>query len=115
VRKVMLVKYSYAFVALPGGFGTLDEIFETAVLIQTAKIKQFPLVLMGVDYWKPLLAFLESTLASHAIDPEDLRRILVTDSVEQATALIRDRAVQQFGLTRGPAPKRRWFLGEFTH
>lgn len=70
---------------------------------------------MGVDYWKPLLGFLESTLASHAIDPEDLRRILVTDSVEQATTLIRDRAVQQFGLTRGLAPKRRWFLGEFMH
>lgn len=113
VRKVMLVKYSYAFVALPGGFGTLDEIFETAVLIQTAKIKQFPLVLMGVDYWKPLIGFLESTLqASHAINQEDLRRIHLTDSVEEGVELIRDQAIHQFGLSRKIAPKRKWFLGE---
>ena len=59
----MLVKYSYAFVALPGGFGTLDEVFETATLIQTGKIQQFPLVLMGRDYWAPLLAFLRDRLA----------------------------------------------------
>ena len=58
VRKVMLVKYSYAFVVLPGGFGTLDEIFECATLIQTGKIKHFPLVLMGTDYWQPLQDFL---------------------------------------------------------
>jgi uncharacterized protein (TIGR00730 family) len=58
VRKLMLVKYSYAFIALPGGFGTLDEIFETATLIQTHKIKDFPLVLVGKDYWRPLLDFL---------------------------------------------------------
>src|SRR4030095_7052693 len=57
VRKVMLVKYSYAFVALPGGFGTLDELFEAATLIQTKKIEDFPLVLMGTDYWQPMLAF----------------------------------------------------------
>jgi uncharacterized protein (TIGR00730 family) len=62
VRKLMLVKYSYAFVALPGGFGTLDEIFETATLIQTRKILDFPLVLMGRDYWQPLLDFMESRL-----------------------------------------------------
>src|SRR5437660_446463 len=62
VRKVMLVKYSYAFIALPGGFGTLDEIFETATLIQTAKIRDFPMVLMGRDFWQPLLDFLLNKL-----------------------------------------------------
>src|SRR5439155_19579487 len=62
VRKLMLVKYSYAFVALPGGFGTLDEIFETAVLIQTRKLKEFPLVLLGVDFWSPLVAMLRNNL-----------------------------------------------------
>jgi uncharacterized protein (TIGR00730 family) len=114
VRKVMLVKYSYAFVAMPGGFGTLDEIFETAVLIQTAKIKQFPLVLVGVDYWKPLVGFLESTVStSHAIDAEDLQRIHLTDSVDDAVELIRDRAIHQFGLVRRSAPRRKWYLGEW--
>ena len=62
VRKVMLVKYSYAFVALPGGFGTLDEIFETATLIQTGKIRDFPLVLMGREFWRPLADFLHGPL-----------------------------------------------------
>src|SRR5436853_2024367 len=83
VRKVMLVKYSYAFIALPGGFGTLDEIFETATLMQTDKIKQFPLVLMGRSYWQPLLDFFQNRLlAEHTIDAEDTKRILVTDSAE---------------------------------
>ena len=70
VRKVMLVKYSYAFVALPGGFGTLDEIFETAVLIQTGKIRDFPLVLMGQEFWQPLLDFVEMRLVREGVvDP----------------------------------------------
>ena len=72
VRKVMLVKYSYAFVALPGGFGTLDEIFETAVLIQTGKIRDFPLVLMGQEFWQPLLDFVEVRLVREGVvDPAD--------------------------------------------
>ena len=58
----MLVKYSYAFIALPGGFGTMDEIFETATLIQTAKIREFPLVLMGKEFWAPLLEFMSERL-----------------------------------------------------
>jgi uncharacterized protein (TIGR00730 family) len=62
VRKVMLVKYSYDFVVLPGGFGTLDEIFETATLIQTGKIRRFPVVVMGKEYWQPLLDFIEGTM-----------------------------------------------------
>src|SRR5437879_1542788 len=80
VRKLMLVKYSYAFIALPGGFGTLDEIFETATLIQTGKIRQFPLVLMGREFWGPLLDFMhDRLLAQRTIDPIDIERIQVTE------------------------------------
>src|SRR5438105_1419998 len=75
VRKLMLVKYSYAFIALPGGYGTLDEIFETVTLIQTGKIQQFPLVLMGTDFWQPLLDFFRQLLiVQKTIDPLDAER-----------------------------------------
>ena len=113
VRKVMLVKYSYAFIALPGGFGTLDEIFETATLIQTGKIEDFPIVLMGKDYWMPLLDFLRDRLvAQKTVDVNDVDRILVTDSAEEAVRGIRDIAMKRFGLSYGPRVKRRWYLWE---
>jgi hypothetical protein len=113
VRKLMLVKYSYAFVALPGGFGTLDEIFETLVLIQTGKVMSFPLVLLGVDFWEPLVRVLrDRLLAAGTIDPADVDRITLTDSVSETVALIRDTAIRDFGLTYGPRIKPRWYLGE---
>ena len=113
VRKLMLIKYSYAFVALPGGFGTLDEVFETATLIQTRKIREFPLVLMGRDFWHPLMDFMTGRLlAEGTIDLADLSRLFVTDSPETAVAAITDVARRQFGLTYGPRARRRWFLGE---
>jgi uncharacterized protein (TIGR00730 family) len=113
VRKMLLEKYSYAFVAMPGGIGTLDEIFETAVLVQTGKMKDFPLVLMGKTFWTPLVDYLrESLLAAGTIDAADVTRWLVTDSPDEAVALIRDRATRQFGLTYGPRAKPRWWLGE---
>ena len=68
VRKVMLVKYSCAFVVMPGGFGTLDEVFETITLMQTDKIKDFPVILMGVEYWGPLIDFLQKTLIDQGHD-----------------------------------------------
>lgn len=91
VRKVMLLKYSCAFVAMPGGFGTMDEIFETATLIQTGKIKNFPLILMGKEFWAPLLEFLHSRfLANHTIGPGDLSFITVTDCQDEAIERIRE-------------------------
>src|SRR5206468_831385 len=113
VRKVMLVKYSYAFIALPGGFGTLDEITEPATLIQTGKIRNFPLVLMGVEFWKPLTDFIHGTLLKEAtIDPADADIFMVTDSPEEAVDHVRDVAMKAFGLTYGPRLRRRWYLGE---
>ena len=113
VRKVMLVKYSYAFVVLPGGFGTMDEIFECATLIQTGKIRDFPLILMGVDYWTPLVGFLRDTmLKEKTISPADVDRLVVTDSVDEAMESILGAATQKFGLVWEPVRKPRWYLGE---
>lgn len=113
VRKLMLVKYSYAFIAMPGGFGTLDEVFEAATLIQTRKIQDFPLILVGREYWRQLLDFLRGPLVeAKTIDRIDVERILVTDSAEEAAQLAHDAAVRQFGLSYGPKLKRRWFLWE---
>jgi uncharacterized protein (TIGR00730 family) len=113
VRKMLLEKYSYAFVAMPGGIGTLDEVFETAVLIQTGKMKEFPFVLLGKAFWTPLLDYLrQSLLSAGTIDAADVQRWLVTDSPDEAVQVIRERAMGQFGLTYGPRAKPRWWLGE---
>ncbi len=113
VRKLMLVKYSYAFVALPGGFGTLDEIFETLVLIQTGKMKRFPLILLGAEFWRPLVSVLrERLLPAGTIDTADVDLITLTDSPAEAVAIVRETAMRDFGLTYGPRAKKRWYLGE---
>ena len=113
VRKLMLVKYSYAFIVMPGGLGTIDELFETAVLIQTGKIKDFPIVVMGRDYWGAWLAELRKMLlAAGTVDVRDLDHIHISDSPEEAVELIRERALRQFGLSYGPQLRRRWYFGE---
>lgn len=113
VRKVLLAKYSYAFIAAPGGYGTLDELTEILVLVQTEKMKPFPIVLLGVDYWAGLVQFFRETLvASSTIAPADLDRIIITDDPAHAVNAIRDVALRQFGLSYGPRARRRWWLGE---
>jgi uncharacterized protein (TIGR00730 family) len=98
VRKVMLVKYSYAFVVMPGGFGTLDELFEAITLIQTGKIRDFPVVLVGSDYWQPLLDFIrQRMLAERTIGPEDLGLLVLTDSPEEVVDRIAEAAERNFG------------------
>lgn len=90
VRKVMLVKYSRAFVVMPGGFGTLDEAFEIAILIQTRKLSRFPIVLMGQAFWEPLRQFIrEKMVGMNLIDEEDLGIVKITDSVTEAIDWIR--------------------------
>jgi uncharacterized protein (TIGR00730 family) len=89
VRKVMLIKYSYAFVVMPGGFGTLDELFEALTLIQTRKIQGFRVVLMGTDYWRPLLDFIQQGMVARGtISPEDTGLLRPTDDVEEAISII---------------------------
>ena len=113
VRKVMLVKYSYAFIVMPGGLGTMDEAFETATLIQTAKIEDFPLVLVGSDYWLPLLQFMGNTmLDSGTIDKNDIGLFRVTDSPRDAVEYVREIGMAKFGIHERGVPRRRWFLGE---
>ncbi len=113
IRKLMLAKYSYAFVAMPGGFGTMDELFEVATLVQTGKVKQFPIILMGTEYWRPLLNFVrENMVQQGTIDLADAERIIVSDSPSFVVAKIREIALGQFGLTYEPPVKRRWYLLE---
>jgi len=113
VRKLMLIKYSYGFIALPGGYGTLDEVFETVTLIQNGKIKDFPLVLLGRDYWNPLLEFLKQRLlAEKTIDQLDYDRFFVTDSEEEAVAYITELATKKFGFKRIEGQRKLWFLRE---
>ncbi|MGO0576707.1 TIGR00730 family Rossman fold protein [Ornithinimicrobium panacihumi] len=89
VRKTMFVKYAEGFVVLPGGVGTLDELFEALTLVQTGKITHFPIVLMGTTFWAPLLDWLRDTvLAEGMISPEDLDLLRVTDSAAEAVAWI---------------------------
>jgi uncharacterized protein (TIGR00730 family) len=110
IRKVMLVKYSYAFVVMPGGLGTMDELFEALTLIQTKKIENFPVVLMGGEYYRPLMGVLAKMLRAGTIDNTDLDLLLVTDSVDEAMSHIEKHAVQPFGLQKSPAKSR--ILGE---
>jgi len=113
VRKVLLVKYSYAFIAMPGGFGTMDEFFEALTLIQTRKIEQFPIVLIGKDYWGRLVELLQEMVEAKTIDPADMKLVLITDSVTEAMEHIERYSVEQFGLHRRKVPiQRSWFLRE---
>lgn len=113
VRKLMLAKYSYAFIALPGGFGTLDEFFEVATLVQTKKMRGFPIVLMGSEYWSPLIQFMNNTLvAKDTISFEDFDRIIISDSPTEVAEKIRSSGLKVFGLSYGQAPKRKWYLFE---
>jgi len=111
-RKVVLVKYSYAFIILPGGSGTMDEMFETMTLIQTGKLKIFPIILMGRDYWQPLMDFIHQMVEEGTLSPDDPDLIFFTDDVEEAAAHLQRHAVRQFGLRRKRAPKAMRVLGE---
>ncbi|HVW94513.1 MAG TPA: TIGR00730 family Rossman fold protein [Mucilaginibacter sp.] len=98
LRKVLLVKYSFAFVVVPGGFGTLDEYFEALTLIQTHKIRNFPVIILGKDYHRELIRHIESMKKEATIGSDDTSLFLVTDDIDEAVELIREKSIRQFGL-----------------
>ena len=111
VRKTLLLKYSYAFVVMPGGAGTLDELFDALTLIQTGKIKNFPIVVMGTDYWRELIELLSKMARLGTISQPDLSLVFVTDSASEALEHIRARTIEPFGLRQVVRRTLPW-LGE---
>lgn len=108
VRKTLLIKYSFAFIVVPGGFGTLDEFFEALTLTQTKKINQFPIIIFNRAYHRDLLQHIEWMKKKRTISAEDLNLILVTDSIEEALEFIKAQSIAKYGLVpvRHPAPNR---------
>ena len=110
VRKTLLIKYSYAFVIMPGGFGTLDELFEAMTLIQTKKINEFPVIIFSRSFHKELVEHIEKMKQVKTISDEDLQLFLVTVSIEEGVQHIKE-CIERFGLTHVKR-KPSWFLGE---
>ena len=104
VRKVLLSKYSYAYIVLPGGFGTIDELAEAMTLVQTGKMLQFPIIVMGLDYHKKLRDYFEIMEKEGTISKTDLEIVLFTDSVEEAMQWLKELSVEKFGLTTTMRP-----------
>jgi uncharacterized protein (TIGR00730 family) len=109
VRKVLLIKYSYAFIIMPGGFGTMDELFETLTLVQTKSITQFPIVLFGKEFYKPLIDLISWMADKGTITKEDLNLVLLTDDVDEAMAHIHGYIQKNYKIKKR---KRYWSLFE---
>jgi uncharacterized protein (TIGR00730 family) len=105
VRKVLLVKYSYAFIIMPGGFGTMDEFFETLTLIQTKTITQFPIVLFGKDYYSGLWNYAEFMAHQGTISREDMKLVLLTDSIDEAMEHIHTYIDRNYEVR----PRKKWW------
>lgn len=110
VRKVLLFKYSYAFVVMPGGLGTLDELNEALTLIQTRKVANFPVVMIGTKFWAPYITLLREMVREGTVSEKDLELLKVTDDLDEAMAHLEAHTVESFGLRRVRRPA--WWLGE---
>jgi uncharacterized protein (TIGR00730 family) len=110
VRKFLLLKYSYAFVVLPGGWGTMDELFETLTLVQTGMIHQFPVVLMGKEYYQPLMNFLDVMLKEGTVSEEELKLVALTDDPLEAMKHL-EKYISDF-YTIKKHVRRYWLLAE---
>lgn len=109
VRKVFLIKYSYAFVVMPGGMGTLDELFEALTLIQTKIIKNFPIVIFDSEYHKELCHHIQIMAKNESISPEDMKLLFVTDSVEDLIAHIETYSIKKFSLVKKQYKPKWWY------
>lgn len=109
IRKTLLIKYSYAFIILPGGFGTMDEFFETLTLTQTKSITDFPIVLFGKEFYQPLMDLIDSMVAKGTVSPEDKKLVLLTDDINEAMQHILNYISKNYKIK----PRRRlWWLLE---
>lgn len=111
IRKVLLLKYSYAFVVMAGGFGTLDELFETVTLIQTGILADFPVVVIGTDYYKDVLEQIDKMLEEETISPQDRDLILFTDNIDEAMSHIKKYISKNYEI-KAKSAKPLWWLGE---
>jgi len=111
VRKTLLIKYSYAFIVMPGGFGTLDEYFESLTLIQTRKINQFPIIIFDTDFHKELLIHIQNMKTNGTINEEDINLFLVTDSVDEVISTIQTNSIGKYNLkAERPIRPFRWLF-----
>jgi len=112
VRKVMLIKYSYGFIVMPGGVGTMDELFQALTLIQTKKVTNFPVVLIGTDYYKDVTELFDKMCEEKTISKTDKELFLITDSLDDAISHIKIHAVEKFNLNINKIPKKSKLLFE---
>ncbi len=110
VRKTLLIKYSYAFVVMPGGFGTLDEYFEALTLIQTKMISEFPIIIFDKEYHQDIIQHIDRMKEAGTISESDLNLCLFTDSVDEAVKHIQDHSINQFGLKAAKKKQSAWRL-----
>lgn len=108
IRKTLLIKYSYAFVVMPGGFGTLDEFYEAITLVQTKKISGFPIIIFDKQFYKEILDHNDRMVKAGTINEADTHLFLVTDSIPEAVAYIKEKSIIGFGLQYATRPKPFW-------
>ena len=111
-RKPLLIKYSYAFIVMPGGFGTLDEYFEALTLIQTKMLHEFPIIIFDKAYHKDIIEHIEKMKTRGTISAADLDLCLFTDSIEEAVEHLKHNAIKRFGLKAGKKRRTSWWLFE---
>jgi uncharacterized protein (TIGR00730 family) len=112
VRKTVLIKYSYAFVVMPGGFGTLDEYFEALTLIQTGMMKNFPIIVFDRDFYQKIIEHNDLMKSRGTVDDKDLQLSLFTDSIPDAIHFIREHSIARYSLRPEASKKRKWWLLE---